>query len=67
LLVLAAVFTINFLCQGTNLSNGVWYVEWLEYFEAGDVVTSWIGSISLGLACISGRCRYTLSDEHAFK
>ncbi|ELU17542.1 hypothetical protein CAPTEDRAFT_88831, partial [Capitella teleta] len=44
-LVLFAAFLSNVTFDGVIFSFGVFYVEFLGYFNAGRAQTSWIGSV----------------------
>jgi hypothetical protein len=54
-MVVAAAFVAEFIALGTFYSSGIFYILWLEEFEAESGTTSWIGSICIGLICLLGK------------
>jgi MCP family monocarboxylic acid transporter-like MFS transporter 14 len=54
-----------FLADGVTYSFGVFYDEFLNYFEEGKAATAWILSILVGVTLCSGKSivQYKLTIE----
>ncbi|ELT96150.1 hypothetical protein CAPTEDRAFT_179028 [Capitella teleta] len=61
-LVLAA-FLLNALSCGISYTFGLYYIEFLEVFKEGSVVTSWIGSINYAVQCGTGPMASVLANH----
>ncbi|XP_031773343.1 monocarboxylate transporter 12 [Apis florea] len=53
-IVVLAAFLIHVIVDGTTYSFGVFYLEFLYYFEEGKGATAWIASILVGVTLSSG-------------
>ncbi|XP_064627217.1 monocarboxylate transporter 9-like isoform X2 [Lineus longissimus] len=51
---LAASFWTLFISQGVYYSSGLFFVEWMDQFGKGGGLTSWVGSLNIGLCCLGG-------------
>ena len=52
--VVCGTFLIHLIMDGMLYSFGVFYVEFLDYFESDKGVTSLIGSLMTGMLCFTG-------------
>lgn len=52
--VVFASFMIHIVTDGVTYTLGLFYVEWLDYFQSGKAETSWIASILVGVTLCSG-------------
>ncbi|KAG5683471.1 hypothetical protein PVAND_012749 [Polypedilum vanderplanki] len=52
--VVFASFAIHIVTDGVTYTLGIFYVEWLDYFNSGKAETSWIASILVGVTLCSG-------------
>ncbi|XP_078420577.1 monocarboxylate transporter 14-like [Cetorhinus maximus] len=53
-MVVLASFIMHVLVMGSQMSLGILYVEWLEEFNQSRGLTSWIGSLAMGISLIVG-------------
>ena len=52
--VVLASFLLQMVSQGTTMSFGVLFTDLLDYFEASETTTSWIGSIQPATLYLTG-------------
>ncbi|XP_064638129.1 monocarboxylate transporter 12-B-like [Lineus longissimus] len=52
--VVFASFMIHVIADGIVYSFGIFYVEFLEYFESGKGDTAWIASLMVGITFVTG-------------
>ena len=55
-IVLASSFLLTILFGGVLMSFGVFYLEFLDDFNQGKTMTSWLGSILGGMSILPGEC-----------
>ena len=55
-MVVFGSFIIHVIADGVAYSFGIFYIEFLEYFQAGRGPTGWIGSLMVGITWGSGIC-----------
>lgn len=53
-MVVFGSFIIHVIADGVAYSFGIFYIEFLEYFQAGRGPTGWIGSLMVGITWGSG-------------
>ncbi|XP_041060585.1 monocarboxylate transporter 14-like [Carcharodon carcharias] len=53
-MVVLASFIMHVLVMGSQMALGILYVEWLEEFNQSRGLTSWIGSLAMGISLIVG-------------
>lgn len=58
------LFYIIVAADGVTYSFGVFYLEFLYYFEEGKGTTAWIASILVGVTLCSGK--YIILDKNDF-
>jgi hypothetical protein len=54
-MVVFGSFMIHVIADGIVYSFGIFYSEFLEYFESGKGDTAWIASLMVGITYISGK------------
>ena len=52
--ILFSSFMCNFFIWGSIYANGIYNVSFLIHFGEKKSVTAWIGSIQIGLVCLTG-------------
>jgi MFS family permease len=52
--VVFASFAIHIVTDGVTYTFGIFFVEFVDYFKAGNAETSWIASILVGVTLCSG-------------
>ena len=52
--VTVATFVVNGLLYGFAFITGMYFVVFLEVFQQSMATTAWIGSIYLGVLCVTG-------------
>ncbi|XP_064639573.1 monocarboxylate transporter 13-like [Lineus longissimus] len=62
-IVVLADFFCLFLIAGTVRSTGIFYDEWMEYFDDASSVTSTIGAMTGAVACLAGPIANTLATR----
>ncbi|CAL4105294.1 unnamed protein product, partial [Meganyctiphanes norvegica] len=65
--VVAASFMVHCIADGVTMSFGVIFVEFLDYFQEGKSLTSWIGSLFMSIPLLAGPLASLLTDRYGCK
>lgn len=57
-IVVFGAFLINMIIDGICLSFGIFYTEFLDYFQQGQAKTAWTGSVLSGTYSLLGKFNY---------
>ena len=58
--LVCSAFTLNALSCGLSYTFGLYYITFLEVFQEGSTITSWIGSINFAVECGTGKVMQNL-------
>ncbi|XP_064638862.1 monocarboxylate transporter 12-like isoform X2 [Lineus longissimus] len=65
--ILFSSFCCYFILCGITLTVGVYFNEWKDDFEAGSALTSWLGSVHIGVLHVVAPLVGILTDRFGFR